>query len=152
MPGGEKVSQCAPEEAAQSQLGSGNRSLRLEGFSLEVLDAMESDGPAEALEAAVHRYLADRTLRPPGWQCLKLPEAGLRSGSETEVLEIALGEETVDALDAEAAVQGVSRPALAAHALMYVWSAQQVAGREEAATASGRGRFAGGSGDDRSRA
>ncbi len=151
LPGGEKGSESASEDAAQARLGPNDRVFRLEGFSLEVLDAMAADHggrPEAALEAAVRRYLADRTLRPPGWRCLQLPErqAGLWEGANS--VTITLDEETLGDLDNEAAAQQVSCTALAAHALMYAWSAERAAAPEEATAASGRGRSGGPGGDD----
>jgi hypothetical protein len=97
--------------------------VTLRGFSLDVLAALSGSGsdPDETVKAAVGRYLADRALRPPGWQCLPLPEGPAEEGES--VLEVDLGKAMGRALEVEAAAQQVSLDALVTYAVMYASAA-----------------------------
>jgi hypothetical protein len=102
-------------------------SVKLSGFALDVLDSMAPtpQWPAEeTVERAIDGYLADRTLRPPGWACLPLPEEP-RGDSAKPALEVPLTAAQGDGVAAEAAAQGVSPEALVIHAVMYLWAAEK---------------------------
>jgi hypothetical protein len=110
--------------------------VRLSGFSLEVLDALapSPQWPAEeTVERALEGYLADRALRPPGWACLPLPEGSApRSGADRPALEVELPAESREDAAAEAAAQGVSVEALVVHAVTYLWASEHRADGEPA--------------------
>jgi hypothetical protein len=107
-----------------SRPGGGAMNLIFRGFSLDVLARMSESGgdPDEAAGAAVRTYLDDRTLRPPGWKCLPLPDGPPIEDGET-ALEVDLGEALTEEAGAEAAAQGVPLEALVTHAVMYAFVA-----------------------------
>jgi hypothetical protein len=108
--------------------------VTLRGFSLDVLVQLspsESD-PKETVKAAVRRYLEDRTLRPPGWTCLPLPE---ESPDDEQSVEIELDEALLKELVAEAVAQKVSLDALVSHAVMYASAAPRAETQAQGGTA-----------------
>jgi hypothetical protein len=126
----------------------------LSGFLLAVLDSLAPDSswrPQDTVKKAVDHYLVERTLRPPGWACLPLPENAQRVGGGERTLTMEIGDRTMEELRAEAVAQGVSLEALVAHAVTYLWAAEHP--REAVApTASARRPRAGNvRRDDRSR-
>jgi hypothetical protein len=98
--------------------------VTLRGFSLDVLAQLSlsgSDPHDETVKAAVRRYLDDRALHPPGWQCLRLPE----EDPAEEGIPVDLGEAMLGEVVAEAAAQGVALDALVSHAVMYAAAASR---------------------------
>lgn len=101
--------------------------VALSGFGLSVLDAAapaEDWRPEPTVERAIHRYLDDRKLRPPGWACLPLPEDDSDRGSSRDPVEVELDDVVMRAISDEAEAQGVSVEALVTHAVMYLWAAE----------------------------
>jgi hypothetical protein len=97
--------------------------LIFRGFSIDVLARLSAPGsdPDDTVSAAVRTYLDDRTLRPPGWKCLPLPDGPPIEDGET-ALEVDLGEALAEEAGAEAAAQGVTLEALVSHAVMYTFA------------------------------
>lgn len=126
MFGGEHGSGSSSRDAIEGHhTGSKAVPLTLRGFSLDVLDSVKQGGNADqSVEAAVRRYLADGTLRPPGWRCLPLPDVS-HEGGDAPALEVNLGGAMFEELSAEATAQEVSLDALVSHAVMYAWAAQR---------------------------
>lgn len=142
------------EKAPRHPLGATKGTVTLRGFTIDVLDSLVPRPdwrPDDIVEKAVGHYLGERTLEPPGWACLPLPEDAADAGQEERTRTIELDDGTIAELRAEAVAQGVSLEALVAHAVMYLWAAQHP--REAVApTASARRRRAGSARrDDRSR-
>lgn len=102
--------------------------VTLRGFSLDVLAQLSPSGrdPDEKVKAAVRRYLDDRILRPPGWQCLPLPEEDPAEKGKP-ALAVDLGEAMLEEVMVEATAQEVAPDALVSHAVMYASAATPAA-------------------------
>jgi hypothetical protein len=101
--------------------------VTLSGFMLEVIDSLAPSldwQPEKTVDRAARHYLAERTLKPPGWACLPLSEDLPEAGREEPTRTIELNHDTIAELRAEAAAQGVSLDALVAHAVTYMWAAE----------------------------
>lgn len=98
-------------------------SIKLEGFAVDVLAALTAEAGSRntVVERAVHHYLGDGQLRPPGWA---MPP-GLGSDVGEGMVTIALDNATFAAIAAEAEAQGVGIGALTGHAVMYLWAAER---------------------------
>jgi hypothetical protein len=118
------------------------------GFSFDVLAQLSSSGGdlEETVKAAVRRYLADRALCPPGWQCLPLPDEDPARERKT-ALTVDLDKPMFEELMAEAAAQEVALDALACHAVMYAWAATR--GPAQTQDGAARRRSAGSARSDR---
>jgi hypothetical protein len=112
------------EESAAKASASG---ITLSGFSLDVLKAaapIEEWSVEETVERAVREYLQARSLRPPGWACLPLPE-GDRDRAGASAIEIVVDDSILSAISNEAEAQGVSLEAVVTHAVMYLWASER---------------------------
>jgi hypothetical protein len=92
--------------------------LNLDQFGQHALARFTRRGPdsaAKAVRTASLYYLGDRDADRPAW---KVPDFALE-GEPGRGLNVELDDETWDALEDEAADQGVSVDTLAVHAVLY---------------------------------
>jgi hypothetical protein len=121
----ENQPKSAPTHSS-GERATGASTIRLSGFSIEVLDAAAPTGDWSVegtVERAVQLYLDARKLRPPGWACLPLPE-GDRDRAGAAAIDVPVDDSTLRQISSEAEAQGVSLEAVVTHAVMYLWASE----------------------------